>query len=477
MLVCGVDSSTQSTKVELRDLDSGQVVGVARAPHRATSPPRSEQDPSDWWDALVKSLAQLGPALGDVGAISIAAQQHGLVVLGEDGTVLRKAKLWNDTESATNAEALVDMLGPQEWARRCGSVPVAAFTITKLAWLAEHEPDLFRAVDKVMLPHDWLTYRLSGRHVTDRGDASGSGWWSPLTADVDYGLLKLVDGQRDWSTALPRVLAPFEVAGSIMHEAAAATGLPAGCLVAAGSGDNMAAALGLGLGTGDVVMSLGTSGTVYAVSAHATSDPRGFVAGFADGAGAFLPLVCTLNATKVTDVLGALLGLDRDEFAGLALSAAAGGSGLTLLPYLDGERTPNLPGARGSLLGLSAETSRADVARAAHEGVVCGLLGGMDALTDVDVQIGGRFFLVGGGSRSGAYQRVVADLSQRQVRVPDEDEVVATGACVQAAAMHSGEDVHTIAQRWGLGRGNDIDPDGSVDATGIRDRYDSLIPR
>ncbi|MFV2040095.1 MAG: xylulokinase, partial [Acidimicrobiales bacterium] len=370
MLVCGVDSSTQSTKVELRDIGSGELVAAGAAPHPTTSPPRSEQHPADWWQALEAALGQVGPWLEDVGAISVAGQQHGLVVLDHQGQVLRPAKLWNDTESASAAASLVAQLGAEAWAQRCGSVPVAAFTITKLAWLAHAEPETFAAVRKVMLPHDWLTFTLSGRHVTDRGDGSGSGWWSPATGAVDIGLLELVDAERDWSGVVPEVLDPFVAVGPITAEAAARTGLPVDCLVAAGTGDNMGAALGLGLRPGDVVVSLGTSGTVYAVSAHPTADPRGFVAGFADASGAFLPLVCTLNATGVTDVFQRLLGMERDEFTAAALDSPAGANGLVLVPYMDGERTPNMPAASATLSGIRRDVTRADIARASHEGVV-----------------------------------------------------------------------------------------------------------
>lgn len=470
-LVCGVDSSTQSTKVELREAASGRLVATANASHPPTTPPRSEQDPKAWWEALVGALSQVGEHLDAVVAVSVAGQQHGMVVLGAHDEVLRPAKLWNDTESAANAAALVEALGGDEWARRVGSVPVPAFTITKLAWLAEHEPLVFEAVSKVMLPHDWLTFRLTGEHVTDRGDASGSGWWSPRTGELDADVLALVDGERDWTRLVPRVLGAHERAGVVTTAAAEASGLPEGAIVAPGSGDNMGAALGLGLQPGDLVLSLGTSGTAYAVSDRPTADASGAVAGFADAAGGYLPLVCTLNATKVTDVFQRLLGVDRDEFAQLALEAPAGANGLTLVPYLDGERTPNRPDATGHLSGLTPSATRADVARAAHEGVVCGLLDGVDALAAAGVDLDGRCFLVGGGSRSAAYQRVTADLTQRRIRVPLDDEVVATGACIQAVAVYRNEAHGVIAAEWGVGAGDDVEPDPAVDASAIRERY------
>lgn len=476
-MVCGVDSSTQSTKVEIRRIDDGAVVATGRAPHPPTSPPRSEQDPEAWWQALRSALAdaaaQLPGGLGDVAAISVAGQQHGMVLLGDDNRVLRPAKLWNDTESAPQAAELVERLGAVAWAQRVGSVPVAAFTITKLAWVAAHEPDVLAATRRVMLPHDWLTFRLTGAHVTDRGDASGSGWWSPGQGAPDLELLDLVDPTRSWVDMVPTVLDHDATAGTVTPEAARDLGLSPTCRVAPGTGDNMAAALGLGLAPGDVVMSLGTSGTAYAVSEGPTADPTGAVAGFADASGRFLPLVCTLNATKVTDAVASLMGVDAADLATLALEAPPGANSLVLVPYLDGERTPNLPDASGMVRGLRTSSSRADLARSAHEGVVCGLLAGVDALATAGVALDGNAFLVGGGGRSGAYRRIVADLWARPVRVPHDDEVVATGACVQAATIIAGVDAATMSERWGLGRGVDLEPVADVDAAGIRSRYDA----
>jgi len=459
-LVAGVDSSTQSTKVEVRDADTGAVVTHASAPHPPTTPPRSEQDPLAWWNAFETAWAAAGPPVVD--AISIAGQQHGMVVLDAAGEVVRPAKLWNDTESAPDSGWLLKQLpgGAEQWAAACGSVPVAAFTITKLSWLHRGEPEHWARVARVLLPHDWLTYRLTGRYVTDRGDASGTGYWSAGEERYRFDLLGIVDGERDWSSVVPEVLGPLDVAGRWGHAE-----------VGSGTGDNMAAALGVGLRPGDVAMSLGTSGTVYAVSDLATADRTGAVAGFADASGRFLPLVCTLNATKVTEAVRRLLGVDHGELDALALAAAPGASGLVLLPYLDGERTPNRPTARGVLGGLRSDVSREDLARAAFEGVVCGLLDGLDALAG-HADTSGRIVLVGGGSRSSAYRQIVADLTSRAVQVPDADEHVATGACVQAAAVLHQRPVHEVAAAWGLGSGRTIEPGpGAAHALDVRAAY------
>jgi len=471
-LVCGVDSSTQSTKVELRDLDSGALIASGRARHPAATPPASEQDPQAWWRALSEALAQVVQHLPDVAAIGVAGQQHGLVLLGGDGTPLRPAKLWNDTTSAPQARRLVERRGAGAWAQATGLVPVASFTITKLAWVAEHEPDHLAQVERVMLPHDYLTWRLCGEHVTDRGDASGTGWWSPQHGDYDTDALAfVVDDPQQWLPRLPRVLGPGEAAGRVTTDAAKKLGLPDDVVVSCGTGDNMAAALGLGLHAGDAVMSLGTSGTLYAVSDTPTTDASGLVAGFADATGNYLPLVATLNATLVTDTVARLLDVDIDTLGQLALEAGQPDTPLVLVPYLEGERTPDLPSATGLLTGLRTATSRADLARAAYLGVLCGLFAGVEALDRNGVDLSGRRFLVGGGARSPVFQAFAADLWGRPVTVPAADEAVAAGACVQAAACLTGQPLVDTAQRWQLDAGAQVEPPTRLDGDAVRAAY------
>ncbi len=445
-LVLGIDSSTQSTKVEIRDADSGSLVASGAAPHPPTNPPCSEQDPKSWWEALLGATARAGAHRPD--AIAVAGQQHGLVVLGERDLPLRPAKLWNDTESAPDADWLRHQIsdGNAGWARAVGSVPVAAFTITKLSWLHRSEPDVFARVCRVGLPHDYLTFRLTGQWTTDRGDASGTGYWSPHTGEYRFDLLDIVDAQLDWAAALPTVLGATESRPSLDGKA----------IVAAGTGDNMAAALGIGLRMGRLAISIGTSGTAYTVHDVPTADPTGAVAGFASACGRYLPLVCTLNAAKVTDAMARLLAVDIEHLSRLALDCEA--SRLALVPYFDGERTPNRPDATGTLRGLRSDSTRDELARAAFEGVVCGLLDGVDALEAAGVATGDAITLVGGGARSQAYRQILADLAQRPVTIPDGDEHVATGACVQAAAALHGRDPVEIADSWGLGSGTTVEP-------------------
>lgn len=447
-VVVGVDSSTQSTKVEVRELTTGAVLGRGSAPHPATTPPCSEQHPEAWWTAFEAAHAEAMRALGtvEVAGISVAGQQHGMVTLDSHGAVVRAAKLWNDTESAFDAEQLWSALpgGPGAWAVATGSVPVAAFTISKLGWLARVEPDSFARTATVLLPHDWMTFRLTGNHVTDRGDASGTGYWSPAEARYRTDLLGLV-ADADWPSMLPRVAGPTEVVGEW-------NGVPVAC----GTGDNMGAALGIGLQAGTAVVSVGTSGTAYTVAARPTSDTSGAVAGFASADGRFLPLVCTLNAGKVLAAVARLLSVDHDGLDQLAAESTAGASGLTMLPYFDGERTPNLPGATGWLTGLRSDVGRDDMARAAIEGVCCSLLDAVDELArHAPVQ---RVLLTGGGARSEAVRGVFAGLSPWPVEVVDADEAVATGAAVQAGAVAEGVEHAEVARRWGLGVSREVRP-------------------
>jgi xylulokinase len=465
-LVLGVDSSTQATKVQARDADTGELIATGRAAHSPTLPPRSEQDPHEWWDALHAAVAQAGVAARDVVAVSVAGQQHGMVVADVDNRVVRPAKLWNDTESAADARWLIDRLAGHEaaWAHRCGSVPVAAFTITKLSWLHRCEPDAWARVARVCLPHDWITWKLCGEFVTDRGDASGTGYFSAAQNAYQPDLLALVDDGVDWMTRLPRLVGPVEAAGVTQT-------FGSKLIVGPGTGDNMAAAVALALEPGDVTISLGTSGTVYTVSESATADPTGAVAGFADATGRYLPLVCTLNAMKVTDTIARWLGVDHVGLDALALAAPSGANSVVVVPYFDGERTPNRPDASGTVVGLRPATTREDLARAAIEGVVCGLLDGVDALTHSGVRTDGDLVLVGGGAQSEAYRRVLADLSGRPVTVPDAREHVAAGACIQAAAVVRAEEIPAVARAWGLAHGPVVDPQVGIDVAAVRGAY------
>jgi xylulokinase len=437
-LVAGVDSSTQSCKVVLCRAEDGAVIARGSAAH----PPGTEVDPAAWWAAL----CQAGDGLLErAHAVGIAGQQHGMVVLDSDGEVVRPALLWNDLRSAQAAAELVaEYGGPQWWAAHVGSVPTASFTVTKLRWLARHEPASAARAASVLLPHDWLTWQLCGGPgtsaalVTDRGDASGTGYFSPATGVY---LPELAEKAIGHPVMLPRVAAPAEVVGQTAW----------GTAVSAGTGDNMAAALGLGLGLGDVAVSIGTSGTAFAVSRDPAADPSGAVAGFADASGHFLPLVCTINAGLVLTAFAGLLGTDLAGLDALALAAAPGAGGITLLPYLDGERTPDRPGAAGVLRGLTTQNAtRENTARAAVEALLASLADAVSRLDSAAVQTAPgapvptppapgegptsrRVLLIGGGAKSPAVRQLAPGIFFSPVLVPEPEEYVAIGAARQAA--------------------------------------------
>ena len=462
-LVAGVDSSTQSCKVVVRDLETGALVRTGRAAH----PDGTEVDPAAWWSALRSALEAAG-GLADVAAISIAGQQHGMVVLDAEGRVIRDALLWNDTRSAQAARDLIAEVGAEAYASRVGVVPVASFTATKLRWLRDAEPANAARVAAVALPHDWLTWRLLGYGpadesplgpdlealTTDRSDASGTAYWSAGTGAYDFELFERAlgragreaggsvgggaagtdaagtDATASGSTAstgaaviLPRVLGPADSAGRT----------PDGVLVGPGAGDNAGAALGLGAADGDVVVSIGTSGTVFAVTDAPIADATGTVAGFADASGLRLPLIATLNAARVLSSIADLLSVDFDALAELALSVEPGAEGVVLVPYFEGERTPNLPDAKASLHGLTiASTRPATFARAAIEGMLCGLADGLDAVRAVGVSEK-RILLIGGAAQNRAVAAIAAQVFDAPVVVPAPGEYVADGGAVQAA--------------------------------------------
>lgn len=425
-LVAGVDSSTQSCKVVIRDAATGRRVRSGWAPH----PNGTQLHPRAWCHALDAAVHAAG-GLDDVAALSVSGQQHGMVCLGADGDAVHPALLWNDTRSADSATRLIAELGGRDaWAQAVGTVPVAALTVAKLRWLAVHEPSSARRTAAVCLPHDYLTWYMGdhrdlGGLRTDRGDASGTGYWSPASGAYRTDLLKLAFGR---SPDVPTVLGPAESTGRT----------PAGTLLGAGTGDNMAAALGLGALPGDVVVSLGTSGTVCAPATRPTADATGQVAGFADAAGGYLPLVCTLNAARVLDATATLLSVDQAGLAQLALTAPPGANGLVVVPYLDGERTPDLPDATGAVHGLRSVTATpAHLARAAVEGMLCGIADGIDALTAQGIAAE-RVLLVGGAARSEAVRRIAPTVLGRPVVVPAPDEYTAAGAARQAAWALSG---------------------------------------
>jgi len=443
-LIAGVDSSTQSVKIVIRTADTGELVREGRAPH----PDGTEVDPQHWKSALDNAIAQAG-GLDDVAAISVGGQQHGMVALDESGEVIRPALLWNDTRSASQAESLnSEMGGNQAIADAVGSVLVASFTASKIRWMAENEKENAGRVHSIALPHDWLSWQLQGgkdfsKLFTDRSDASGTGYFDPKSSTYRRDLLsKALLSDRD--IHLPTIVAPSTFGGIT------SAGIP----IAAGAGDNAAAALGVQAEPGDVVISLGTSGTAFAVSTTSTHDSSGAVAGFADASGRFLPLVCTLNAARIFDAATTILGKTHDEVGALALSSTPGAHGLTLLPYFEGERTPNRPTATGVFSGMNiANSNPADIARAMIEGMLSGLADAVAALEDLGVEIK-RVLIIGGAAKNPAVGQIASALFGRPVLIPPAGEYVADGAAKQAAWALLGGSTPPV---WDLGKATHIE--------------------
>lgn len=442
--VAGVDSSTQSCKIVICDPASGKIIREGRASH----PEGSEVDPQAWWEAFLEAVRAAG-GLDDVRALSVGGQQHGMVCLDSQGEVIRPALLWNDTRSAGAAEELTCERGDGDrergarwWAQATGLVPVASFTVTKLRWLADNEPENARKIAAVCLPHDWLSWKIRGGFeavgleglCTDRSDASGTGYMD--RADAVYRREILAQALRisleeAEGIILPKICEPMEAMGC--GDLAQGWGEIA---IGPGCGDNAGAALGVGLGVGQALLSLGTSGVVAVVSETPVEDPSGQVAGFADASGHWLPLACTLNASRILDAVGAMSGLSYEELDEAALSVPDAG-GLRLVPYFEGERTPNLPDATARLEGMTLKNStRAHLARAGVEGLLAHMRFALECVRELGVPIE-KVLVVGGGARSRAVQSLAAEFLGVPVEFPEAAEYVALGAARQAGMLHS----------------------------------------
>ena len=442
--VAGVDSSTQSCKVVICDPASGRIIREGRASH----PEGSEVAPQAWWDAFLEAVRAAG-GFDDVRALSVGGQQHGMVCLDSQGEVIRPALLWNDTRSAGAAEELICERGDGDrergarwWAQATGLVPVASFTVTKLRWLADNEPENARKIAAVCLPHDWLSWRIRGGFetvgleglCTDRSDASGTGYMD--RADAVYRREILAQALRisleeAEGIILPKICEPMEAMGC--GDLAQGWGEIA---IGPGCGDNAGAALGVRLGVGQALLSLGTSGVVAVVSETPVEDPSGQVAGFADASGHWLPLACTLNASRILGAVGAMSGLSYEELDEAALSVPDAG-GLRLVPYFEGERTPNLPDATARLEGMTLKNStRAHLARAGVEGLLAHMRFALECVRELGVPIE-KVLVVGGGARSRAVQSLAAEFLGVPVEFPEAAEYVALGAARQAGMLHS----------------------------------------
>ncbi|KFI59606.1 xylulokinase [Bifidobacterium gallicum DSM 20093 = LMG 11596] len=480
-LVAGVDTSTQSCKVRVTDAATGELVRFGQAKH----PDGTTINPECWWTAFQEAAAQAG-GLDDVQAIAVGGQQHGMVLLDQQGNIIRDAMLWNDTSSAPQAAELIEKMGwaptadgePDDvlargrfrWVQAVGSSPVASYTLTKVAWVAQHEPENAARIAAICLPHDWLSWRIAGygpvaegedAHLdalfTDRSDASGTSYYDAANNQYRRDLIAMAlqsdatgtpsDATTEIanSLTLPTVLQPNQAAPVKADPNIAGRNVPGGCLIAPGGGDNAMAALGLGMTEGDVSISLGTSGVAAAVSATPVYDPTGAVSGFADCTGHFLPLACTINGSRILDAARMILDVDYEGLNTLALASKPGACGITLVPYFDGERTPNRPDATATLSGMTLQNMhRENFARAFVEGMLCSQRDCMELIRSLGSPID-RILLIGGGAKSTAVRTLAPSILGMDVNMPATDEYVAIGAARQAAWVLSGEQQ---APRW-----------------------------
>ena len=477
----GVDCGTQGTKALLID-EEGIALGRGYAAHALIERESGarEQEPKWWVDALESATQQALTAAGrrDIRAIGVSGQQHGLVVLDEDRQVIRPAKLWNDTETARQNAQLVEMLGgPEACIERFGILPLTGYTVSKLLWLKQNEPENFARIRHILLPHEYLNFWLTGQMRAEYGDASGTAFFDPRTRTWAKDVLDAIDGGTgQLFAALPQLITSDQIVGTVRPEVAERFWIPAECIVSPGGGDNMMGAIGTGnIRDGVVTLSLGTSSTVYTHTSAPSQDRSGNVAPFCASSDGWLPLVCTMNATNVVTQTLQVLGRTVADIDPALEATEPGAGGLTFIPFLHGERTPDLPEARGSVVGISANNfTPSNLIRSVIEGVSFGILGGLDLILE------GRkaevIYVIGGGSRSTAWRQLLADATGALIEVPVEEEAGSLGAAIQAIYVDSLRNARTTSYEELARRIVKVDPTRSVKPrTGQRELYRAAI--
>ncbi|MET0289570.1 MAG: xylulokinase [Pseudoxanthomonas sp.] len=452
-LYIGLDVGTQSVKLVAYDPVSREVVATTSSPLELTSGDNGTREQlAQWWiDGIVSCFAALAPDYrGRVRGISVSGQQHGFVPVAADGHVTAPVKLWCDTSTHAQCAQIMEAVGGAEASVTVAGNPVlAGYTASKLPWTREHRPEAYAAMTTVLLPHDYVNFWLTGERFMEAGDASGTGWMDVRTRTWSDAMLHAIDATRDLRQALP----PLVEAGTtfaVSASAAEALGLPAGVRVTTGGGDNMMAAIGTGnVVPGRLTMSLGTSGTLFAYADHPVVDDAARWAAFCSSDGGWLPLICTMNCTVATENTMRMLNLSRAQCEAAVAGTAPGADGLSMLPFLNGERTPDLPQARGCLFGMNLHnTTPAHLYRAAMEGATYSIRYGFDAFVDAGLRFD-TILLTGGGSKSAQWRQMVADVFELPVVVPSQPEGAAFGAALQALwacerAEGAGDDLATV---------------------------------
>lgn len=454
-LFLGIDCGTQGTKAIVLDAASGKVLGLGAAAHTLISGAngRREQHPQEWLDAFTeathRALQQAGVDGQDILGIGVSGQQHGLVLLDDNGQVLRPAKLWCDTETSAENQRLLQYLGGESGSlERLGVAIAPGYTVSKLLWTLEQHPDVFARIAHILLPHDYLNYWLTGRACAEYGDASGTGYFNVRTRQWDLPLLRHIDASGRLEAALPPLIEANQTLGSILPAVAERLGINPNAIVSSGGGDNMMGAIGTGnIAPGVITMSLGSSGTVYAFAEQPNVSVQASVATFCSSSGGWLPLICTMNLTNATGVIRELFELDLVAFNALVAQAPIGAEGVSMLPFLNGERVPALPHATGSLHGLTmTNLTRGNLCRAVVEGTTFGLRQGLDLLRETGLH-SQSIRLIGGGSKSPVWRQMVADIMDTEVVCTEQSEAAALGAAIQAAWCQSGESLEALCAR------------------------------
>jgi len=446
-ILAGIDAGTQSVKVVVYDADAREVLDHASAPLELISGEDGsrEQHPADWVRAVQVCFDSIDPLLRKrIEALAVSAQQHGFVPVDHGGNVLAPAKLWNDTSTTDECAQIMDSVGGvQNTIAIAGNPILAGYTASKVAWTRRHRPDVYSKMAMMLLPHDYLNFVLTGRYFCEYGDASGTGWLDVRKRQWSMEMLRATDPQRDLSKCLPPLVA-HDALFEIDPACAARLGLASTVKVAVGGGDNMMAAIGTGcVEEGRLAMSLGTSGTLFAHSDVPMVEAEGGWAAFCSSDGGWLPLICTMNCTVATEQVARLFGFDSRQGDIHLQMTPPGAKGLSFLPFLNGERTPDLPLGKAMLSGLDADNmSPPYLYRAAMEGATYSLKYGYDIFTRAGMRFS-RIILTGGGANSAAWRQLVADVFELPVEVPKHGESAAFGAALQALwALHRARGDH-----------------------------------
>ena len=471
-LLLGIDSGTQSTKVLVVDARDGKVLASAAQEYGLIEnlpPGAKEQHPHTWRDATASAmriaLRQARASGSEVKAIGVSGQQHGFVPLDRQGEVIRPAKLWCDTSTAAECDEIMAKLGGlNKTIRALGNAVLPGFTASKILWLKKHEPKNYERLATVLLPHDYLNFWLTGEKVMEYGDASGTALLDVRKRKWSGPVLEAIDPEL--AGKLPPLIRSDQPAGRLQPATAKTLDLNPGILVSAGGGDNMMGAIGTGnTRAGVITASFGTSGTIYACAEKPVVDPQGEIAAFCDSTNHWLPLLCTMNVTVATEMVRDDFGWSHEKFAAEAARVPAGSNGLLLLPYFEGERTPNVPDGTGVWFGVNKKTFEAGhFARAAMEGVTLGMNYGLRRLAELGVKPA-QIRATGGGAKSKVWRQLMADIFDTEVVTVKVGEGAAYGAALQALwcwRLQEGEKVsigEITDQFVGLNAGENAQPD------------------